>query len=157
MKKIALLFCTLICANILIAQPDFTIGNITYRVTSSNTVKVHDYNDSDSVLVIPSTVTYQGDSYSVSSIGFYAFDSCTNLTSVIIPNSVTSIDHSAFYDCTSLTSIIIPNSVTSIGFRAFQGCSNLTSITFSNGLYNNRIETKLEIAKDISKIISIDK
>ena len=134
MKKIALLFCTLICANILIAQPDFTIGNITYRVTSRNTVKVHDYNDSDSVSVIPSTVTYQGETYTVSSIGFYAFDSCTNLTSVIIPNSVTSIEPSAFYDCASLTSIIIPGSVTSIGYRAFQGCRNLTSITFSNGL-----------------------
>ena len=134
MKKIVLLLCILICTNVLMAQTEFTIGAITYEVISRNTVKVHDYNDSDSVLVIPSTVTYQGDSYSVSSIGFYAFDSCTNLTSVIIPNSVTSIDHSAFYDCTSLTSIIIPNSVTSIGFRAFQGCSNLTSITFSNGL-----------------------
>ena len=140
MKKIALFICTLICANILIAQPDFTIGSITYRVTSRNTVKVHDYNDSDSVSVIPSTVTYQGETYTVSSIESYAFDSCTNLTSVIIPNSVTSIEHSAFYDCASLTSIIIPGSVTSIGYRAFQGCRNLTSITFSNGL--NSIDDK---------------
>ena len=63
------------------------------------------------------------------SISTYAFNGCTSLTSVDIPNSVTSIDDSAFYGCKSLTSITIPSSVTSIGVSAFSGCKNLTSIT----------------------------
>ncbi|MDE6899991.1 MAG: leucine-rich repeat domain-containing protein, partial [Oscillospiraceae bacterium] len=65
----------------------------------------------------------------VTSIGDYAFDDCTKLTSVTIPNSVTSIGASAFSNCSSLTSVTIPGSVTSIGERAFFCCNNLTSVT----------------------------
>ena len=67
---------------------------------------------------------------SVTSIGDYAFASCTSLTSVTIPNSVTSIGDCAFYDCTSLTSVTIPNSVTSIGDWAFDYCTSLTGVYF---------------------------
>ena len=65
----------------------------------------------------------------VTSIGDYAFFSCTGLTSVNIPNSVTSIGKQAFYYCTGLTSVTIPNGMTSIGYWAFEKCSNLTSVT----------------------------
>ena len=64
----------------------------------------------------------------VTSIGNYAFDGCSGLTSIQIPNSVISIGESAFYECSSLTSINIPSSLTSIGTNAFCGCSSLTSI-----------------------------
>jgi uncharacterized repeat protein (TIGR02543 family) len=68
---------------------------------------------------------------SVTSIGGYAFMSCTNLTTVTIPanSNLTSIGDYAFVSCTSLTSITIPNSVTSIGDQAFDSCTGLTSIT----------------------------
>ena len=66
---------------------------------------------------------------SVTLISDCAFEDCTGLTSITIPNSVTSIGNGVFYDCTGLTSIIIPNSVTSIGDDAFSYCSGLTSIT----------------------------
>ena len=72
--------------------------------------------------------------YSVTSIGDYAFEDCSGLTSITIPNSVTSIDRQAFYGCIGLTSITIPNSVTSIGDAAFYGCSGLTSITIPNSV-----------------------
>ena len=51
----------------------------------------------------------------------YAFENCSGLTSVTIPNSVTSIGYYAFSGCSKLTSITIPNSVTSIGNEAFFG------------------------------------
>ena len=70
-------------------------------------------------ITIPSTVTYGGTTYSVTSIGYEAFYNCGGLTSVTIPNSVTSIGSSAFYDCDGLTSVTIPNSVTNIGSSAF--------------------------------------
>ena len=70
----------------------------------------------------------------VTSIGRYAFDSCTSLTSITIPSSVTSIGNSAFYSCSTLTSIDIPSSVTSIGNGAFSNCSSLTSIIIPSGV-----------------------
>jgi len=74
----------------------------------------------------------------VTSIGNFAFRSCSGLTSITIPNSVTSIGNSAFIGCSGLTSVTIPNSVTSIGFSAFNGCRSLTSINIPNSL--SRIE-----------------
>ena len=71
---------------------------------------------------------------SVTSIGEYAFGSCTNLTSVTIPDSVASIGSSAFYFCNSLVSIAIPDSVTSIGSNAFYRCTSLTSITIPDSV-----------------------
>ena len=67
---------------------------------------------------------------SVTSIGDDAFIGCDSLTSVTIGNGVTSIGDYAFYVCTGLTSITIGNGVTSIGDAAFRGCTGLTSITF---------------------------
>lgn len=57
-----------------------------------------------------------------------AFENCTSLISVIIPNTLTTIGDYAFYGCTSLTSIIIPPSVISIGANAFRNCVNLKHI-----------------------------
>ena len=85
-------------------------------------------------IIIPSTVTYEGVDYKVSSIGNSAFNGCTGLTSITIPNGVTFIGNSAFNGCTSLTSITIPNGVTSICEGAFQNCTNLVSITIPNSL-----------------------
>ena len=70
----------------------------------------------------------------VTSIGSYAFDSCTNLTSVTIGNGVTSIGQSVFWGCTNLTSVTIPDGVESIGSHAFRECSGLTSVTIPNSV-----------------------
>ena len=70
----------------------------------------------------------------VTSIGNYAFWSCTGLTSVTIPDSVTSIGSYAFYGCTGLSSVTIGSGVTSIGYNAFSGCTGLTSVTIGNGV-----------------------
>ena len=83
---------------------------------------------------IPSSVTYQGVNYSVTSIGESAFSGCSGLTSVTIPNSVTSIGGYAFNNCSGLTSVTIPNSVTSIGDGAFEYCSRLTYVTIPNSV-----------------------
>ena len=91
---------------------------VTY--TNSNNNYANNYSGLTTVN-IPSSVTYSGKTYSVTSIGNYAFRGCRGLTSVTIPNSVTSIGSSAFSYCSGLTSVTIPNSVTSIGYEAFNG------------------------------------
>ena len=67
------------------------------------------------------------------SITGFAFDNCSGLTKITIPNTVTQIGISAFRGCSSLTSVNIPYSVTDIGKSAFNDCSGLTSITVASG------------------------
>ena len=108
---------------------------------STNAVAVTNYSTAYSInnhvsggVVIPSSVEYNGATYSVTSIGRDAFMNCPDLISISIPNTVTSIGGFAFRDCTGLISITIPNSVTSIGRSAFSGCTGLTSITIPNSV-----------------------
>ena len=70
----------------------------------------------------------------VTSIGKYAFQYCSGLTSVVIPNSVTSIGDDAFQYCSGLTSVTIGKGVTSIGRGAFASCKNIISVTIPNGV-----------------------
>ena len=79
-------------------------------------------------LTIPDTVTHNGISYAVTSIGYVAFRGCSGLTSVTIPNSVTSIGDYAFSGCSGLISLSIGRSVTSIGGNAFGGCTQVVRI-----------------------------
>ena len=133
MKRLLFFVCTLLFANVLSAQ--FCEGDLYYEVKGTGKVQVGGCcNPSATFINIPSSVTYQGTTYSVTSIGSYAFYSCNSLTSVTIGNSVTSIEEGAFWRCISLTSVTIGNSVTSIGYSAFEECISLTSVTIPNSV-----------------------
>jgi len=106
----------------------FKVDDITYDVISDDSRTVMLYKCSrakQGVCDIPRKVEapYNGLLYTVTTIGSSAFDGCTGLTSVTIPNSVTTIEWYAFCNCTGLTSVTIPNSVTSIEWFAFSGCT----------------------------------
>jgi hypothetical protein len=127
-------------------------GDFTYTATATE-VTISGYTGSGNAVTIPNSIgglpvtsiggyAFQYKSSitsvtipdSVASIGSGAFYYCSGLTSVAIPNSVTSIGDNAFINCTGLTSIMIPDSVTSIGGSAFYECSGLTSVTIPNSL-----------------------
>ena len=103
-------------------------------------------------------ITFDGD---VTTIGHSAFEGCTSLTSVTLPNSVTSIGQCAFYNCfklervenlsncqinkiesftffycKNLLSITLPDGVTSIGWQSFLNCEKLESIYLPNSIVN---------------------
>ncbi len=120
---------------------DFEVDGIYYLKNGTKVTVTYKGNNSWSynntysgTVIIPTTVTYGGTTYSVTSIGDNAFYHCCDLTSVIIPNSVTTIGNYAFSSCSGLTSVIIPNSVTTIGDNAFYGCSGLSSVTIPNSV-----------------------
>ena len=113
---------------------DFDDANLTATVTYRGSYYDEYTDEYTGKVVIPATVTCGDNTYSVTSIGGYAFADCSSLTSVTIPNSVTSIGGDAFYGCSGLTSVTIPNSVTSIGEAAFYKCSGLTSVNIGNSV-----------------------
>ncbi len=100
-----------------------------YKI-SNGEVTITGYTGNATELVIPSQIK----NLPVTSIGDLAFEGCTGLTSITIPDSVTSIGNWAFSGCSGLTSITIPNGVTSIGSFTFDGCTGLTSITIPDSV-----------------------
>ena len=85
-------------------------------------------------VVIPASVAYDGTDYSVTFIGYAAFKSCSDLTSVTIPSSVKLIRPDAFYYCSALCSVNIPDQITTIEANTFYWCYSLTSITIPNSV-----------------------
>lgn len=78
-------------------------------------------------VTIPSSISYGGNTYPVTVIGYAAFVSyMSTLTAVELPDTITSIGDYAFSWCDSLTEITIPDSVESIGVAAFRSCNALT-------------------------------
>ena len=71
---------------------------------------------------------------SITAIGDGAFNFCSDLTSIIIPDGVLSIGDYAFGGCSGLTSVTIGNSVTTVGDFAFGGCCKLVEVINKSGL-----------------------
>lgn len=149
----------LTCGEILVAQADIPVLE-THTYENSNECSVCGYidvqyfeftllsNDTYSLIVkdtnnIPAQVLIPSiyDGKLVSAIGDNAFYLCSNLMTVVIPDSVTRIEALAFYYCKSLLSVVIPDSVTVIGRAAFAYCSSLTSVVLSNSITN--IDTQM--------------
>ncbi|MBP5413478.1 MAG: leucine-rich repeat protein, partial [Bacteroidales bacterium] len=108
---------------------EFEQNGVVYILIEDGSATVKGYTATiPNELVIPSTITKDGVNYNVTNILQEAFNSCTKLTSVIIPDGVTKIRRSNFYECTNLTTVNIPEGVTTIGEQAFYGCRGLTSI-----------------------------
>ena len=80
------------------------------------------------VVNIPSQVSYNGNEYTVTKIGNWAFSESNDMTAVTISASVVTIGKGAFMCCKGLTSVAIPSSVVTIEDKAFWVCSNLTGI-----------------------------
>ena len=89
-----------------LANEEFTVGNLTYRVTDDAMVEVTNYvSEPTGALVIPETVTHGGKKYSVTGIRGMAFYGCSGITSVVIPSRVAYIEADAFYGCTGVTDV----------------------------------------------------
>lgn len=137
-KILSLLIALAVCAGTISAEK-VKIGDLYYNLNAENLTAELTYLDFYSntytgltSVDIPSSVTHNSQTYSVTSIGAQVFYNCALLTSVIIPGSVTSIGDMSFMSCSSLTSITIPEGVTSIGTAAFSYCTSLTAFSLSS-------------------------
>lgn len=143
MKKILFLLLALL-ATVPVFAYDFKVDGLCYILNNDgNSVTVtydeHEpmtptYSNLSDTLIIPASITYNGNTYCVTSIGVSAFSNCWGVVSVIIPNSVTSIGSEAFAHCGSLETVIIPDSVISIGGGVFCYCSSLSSVSIGKSV-----------------------
>ena len=149
MRKTLLLLFTAFATLVTNAQTKVEINGIWYKLTTKDKIAKVTYEGDEpyvggwysGAITIPATVTHNGVSYSVTSIGEWAFKDCSSLTAINIPESVTSIGMGAFYGCSSLTAINIPESVTRIESSAFDGCSSLTAINIPEDVTSIEIYT----------------
>ena len=125
MKKLLLAIFILIFVKLQTFAYDFIVDGIAYDIDGIN-VTVTSGGDYIGNINIPDSVTNNGITYKVTTIGVEAFYACSELSEVTIPNSVTSIEENAFYCCNNLSNLAIPNSVVSIGKQAFYLCNSLT-------------------------------
>ena len=103
MQKIFLLF-TLLCLSLSARAHDAEVDGVFYNLDTANKTATvtfkgnneYSFDEYSGAVVIPETVTYNGITYSVTSLGDGCFADCSYLTSITIPNSVTSLGSSFF-------------------------------------------------------------
>ena len=118
------------------AGTNAAVGNLIYGL-GSGTASVEGVAPSGiglAEITIPATVEYEGVTYNVTSIGYSAFEDCTYLVSLTMPEGIERIESSAFEGCTALKSAVIPDSVTSLGSDVFWGCHSLEFVNISKGV-----------------------
>lgn len=106
----------------------YEYGYYTYILSGNNAVILDVDEAISGDIIIPSVM----DDHPVTTIRYRAFDYCTNLTSVKIPDSITTIEHDAFFSCTSLQKVAIGSGVTTVEESAFYGCDSLTIVEITD-------------------------
>ena len=107
-KYVRYLLVLLMCSSLtgVKAQTTFPFDGIRYCLDGSEAQVFDGRYYSESKLIIPNSVWYNGIKYPVTSIRYHAFYECKSLTEVTIPNSVTTIGNGAFDSCTGLQKVI---------------------------------------------------
>ena len=143
-----------------ITAHDFEVDGIYYNIINDNEATVTYKNNNSSQypdryidnVTIPSTVNYNGTTYSVTSIDDKAFYRCLYLTGIEIPNSITTIGRAAFYSCSALENVYITDiaSWCKINFTM----TSANPLSYANHLYLNSVEVSDLILPDTISEIS---
>lgn len=120
-----ILAAVLVCGGILPQAAAETQENYQYTVKEDGTAEITEVNKECKDSTIPAEL----DGHKVTSIGNYAFSTCSNMKIDTIPEGITSIGEGAFMYCDKIQSIRLPEGLTAIGENAFAFCSNLQSVS----------------------------
>lgn len=165
MKQKFLLFLVLLTAAFSVQAYDFEVDGIYYNYnyddwTSVSVTRSSEYGEGSMYssymgdIIIPETVSFYDQTYTVTAIEDYAFY-YSNINTISIPETVTYIGVNAFAS-SNLTSIFIPKSVTFIDSWAFVGCSMIESMAVAseNHFYDSRDNCNAIIEKSGDKLIA---
>lgn len=89
-------------------------------------------------VVIPETVKFEGNTYTVGSISIRCFEKNDEIVSVTLPDSITRIEEKAFYQCHNLQSVTFGSGLVLIGDYAFAGCGKLNNVVLPDTLTDLR-------------------
>lgn len=121
----------------------------TVRVTFKGGSPSEQTDEYEGKVTIPSEVTFDGKTYIVTEIGSSAFESCSKITAVTMPETITRIGSSAFSGCSAIKTLTIPKSVAYIGESAFKSCSGMEYISLPDSitlLHNSLFESCRQLA-----------
>ncbi len=110
-------------------------GLIFSRSEDGRTCSVKFGSCTDKDVFIPKKLS---DGCAVTEIGSKAFENCSFVTSITIPDTIKSIGYQAFYGCSGLTEIHIPSSVTEIGAQIFYNASRLKTVYYDSTYVNSK-------------------
>lgn len=117
-----------------VAESDIvTLDGVKYLLQDDETAIVVGFDEtSGSTADIQGEIVVNNATYSVTKIGTYAFNNCTNLTSVLIPESIIEIGDYAFRNCTNLKTISLPITIEKVGAQIFNNCTGMTIYVEAN-------------------------
>lgn len=116
----------------------FTVNNIVYEADPSSAphncqVSGLLSKDLSGYLEVPSSVSFEGLDYEVTSLGDYAFSYASSLSGISLPETIRELPRFAFYGCSSLSDFSA-GEIFDIGDFAFYGCASLESFRFTKSL-----------------------
>ena len=113
------------------ASAETTSSGFVYTV-SGTTATITGYTGSSEYLTIPSTITNNGVTYTVTSLGQNAFRENSTIKRVYISSGIQNIGQMCFYKCSNLTYVSIPNTVQNMSTSCFEFCKKLTTVSFAS-------------------------
>ena len=131
---------------------DAQLDGIVYKVTNTKNKTVSVSGGAAATLKIPSKITIQNETYTVTAIDAKAFSRSPVIKKVVVSDTITDIGDQAFAGCKNITSVTIGKNVKTIGKKAFYNCKKLKSVTVKNKAKLNKVGSKAfqKTAKKIS-------
>lgn len=144
----------------------FSVNNIVYKVLTATataaTVQVGDGVEAavptniQGTLKIPAAVNFAGVKYNVTNIGDWAFCGCTDLTTIVIPNSVESIDYYAFAECPTLSALFFDGAAPDIGENTFADAKTAVETVSQSGTAMVTLEHLLAAPTLLTRVTGIN-